>query len=199
MSNTSQIEKNITKIKETFESFDIKGPKSQILESLRHFELNTAKYKDTGPLSAVIKWHKSQFLQKTSYFPRAEQLLDEALELIENSTQPIFQHWILKIYISLGYVHLAQLNYLDSDSYLKDALNMALSESTQSIFLGEIYPLLSTVNLRLGRHSQGTRRRYVAGEHVKGACEPRPAALSPGCRGTPLRRRAPASPRRSGG
>ena len=33
MSNTSQIEKNITKIKEIFESFDFKSPKSQILES----------------------------------------------------------------------------------------------------------------------------------------------------------------------
>ena len=92
-------------------------------------------------------------------------MLDEALELLENRHEPIFQRWKLKTCLSLGYVHHAQWNYSDAESYLKDALELAFSDTSLSKFSGEIYSLLSTVNLSLGRYNQA--RKYATLEKEK--------------------------------
>ena len=165
MVDVGQTEKDIKKIEEIFNTFELKGSKVQILESLAEFEHQTSEQMAVPHLSVIIKWYKNLFLQKASYFPRAEQLLDEALEFLENRHEPIFQRWKLKTYLSLGYVHQAQWNYFDAESYLKDALELALSETSLSKFFGEIYSLLSTVNLSLGRYNQA--RKYVALEKEK--------------------------------
>ena len=158
-------ENDIEKIQEIFDAFELKGSKAQILESLVEFERQTSAQMAVPHLSAIIKWHKNLFLQKTSHLARAEQLLDEALDLLENRPEPIFRRWKLKMYLSLGYVHQGQRNYFDAESYLKDALELALSETSLSKFLGEIYSLLSKVNLSLDRYSLA--RKYVSLEKEK--------------------------------
>ncbi len=159
MLKSTQVKNDIKTIEDVFHSFDLKGDKKRILEALSLFEQKTEDYKESPYLSAVIKWHKNLFLQKTGHFPRAEQLLEESLNLLETSTDQFVQRWKLKIYLSLGYIHNAQWNYLDAESYVKDALELALSKPSLSNYLGEIYSLLSKANLSLNRYSES--RKYV--------------------------------------
>ncbi len=160
MPKIDQTEEQIKQIKDIFLSFDLTGSKSHLLESLARYEQQTVAYIDVPGLSAIIRWHKNLFLQMSHHFSRAEQLLDEAIDLLEDRPEPIFKRWKLKIYLSLGYVHEAQWNYLDAKSYLKDAEELALSDAPLNKFLGEIYSLLSKINHCLGRYNRA--KRYVA-------------------------------------
>ena len=166
MSQTDQILNDIKTIQEIFHSLSLKGSTSELLESLCFFEQQISNYIQSPQLDAVIRWHKSLFLQKLNYYPRAEQLLDEALSLLEDSSDTIFKQWILRVYITLGDVHLSQLNYLDAETYLKEALALALSDSDLSGFLGKIYSLLSIVNLNLGRYNHANRYISLEKEHA---------------------------------
>lgn len=165
MINLGQTRKKITQIENIFHSFDLTGAKSHLLDALTRFEQQTAEYMDIPHLAAIIRWHKNLFLQRSNHFPRAEQLLDEAMDLLEKRPESIFTRWKLKINLSLGYVHDAEWNYLDAESYLKDAEELALSDPALNKFLGEIYSLLSKTNLYLGRYNQA--KRYVALEKEK--------------------------------
>jgi len=157
MFDSTQMKNDIKAIEDIFLSLDLKGSKDKILESLSFFEQKTGDYKESPYFFAIIKWYKNIFLQKAGYFVRAEQLLDEILKALEKNSEPFCQHWKLKTYISLGYVHNEQWNYLDAESYLMDAVELALSEPSFSKFLGEIYALLSTVNLSLGRYGEAIK------------------------------------------
>ena len=166
MSQTDQNLNDIKSIQDIFQSFSLKGSASELLDTLCIFEQKVSKYIKNPRLDAVIRWHKSLFLQRTNYFPRTEQLLDEALSLLEDDDDSLFRPWILRIKISLGDVHLSQLNYLDAETYLKDALALALSDSDLSGFLGTIYALMSTVNLNLGRNNHAKRYISLEKEHA---------------------------------
>jgi class 3 adenylate cyclase len=157
MSNDTRLTRGIQAIEASFGSFSLTGSKEKILEELSHFEARNQDLKIIPELEAVIKWHKNLFLQKADYFPRAEQLLDEALGIIGTTQNPILLPWRLRILISLGYVHRARCNYLDADAFLTDALNLAKSHSSLSGFLGEIYSLLSSANLFLHLNSRAKR------------------------------------------
>ncbi len=166
MSQTDQNLNDIKNIQDIFQSFSLKGSASELLDTLCIFEQKVSKYIKNPRLDAVIRWHKSLFLQRTNYFPRTEQLLDEALSLLEDDDDSVFRPWILRIKISLGDVHLSQLNYLDAETYLKDALALALSDSDLSGFLGTIYAVMSTVNLNLGRNNHAKRYISLEKEHA---------------------------------
>ena len=165
MPKIDQTEKQIKQIKDIFLSFDLTDSKSHLMESLARYEKQTAAYMNIPGLSAIVRWHKNLFLQKSHHLLRAEQLLDEAIDLLEDNPEPIFKRWKLKIYLSLGYVHEAQWNYLDAKSYLKDAEELALSDAPLNKFLGEIYSLLSKINLCLGQYNRA--KRYVTLEKEK--------------------------------
>ncbi len=165
MLNLDRTRKEIQQIEKIFHSLDLTGPKSRLLDSLAQFEQQTAEFMNISHLSAVIRWHKNIILQKSNHFPRAEQLLDEAIDILENRPESIFTRWKLKINLSLGYVHDAEWNYLDAEFYLKDAEELALSDPSLNKFLGEIYSLLSKTNFFLGRYNQA--KRYVALEKEK--------------------------------
>lgn len=102
---------------------------------------------------------QSLFLQEADYVQRAEELLDKALALLEEKSEPFFLRWKLKICLSLGYVHQSQCNYVDADFYLKEAAELTLMEPHLSKFLGEIYSHLADVNLNLNRYTQA--KKYV--------------------------------------
>ncbi len=160
MRENTQIQKDIRTIHEIFHAFDLAGSKAQIFDYLACFEQKTSSFLTSPAISAIIKWHKNLFLQKVLLFPRAEQLLDEAIDILEDQTESLYNRWKIKIYISLGHVHNAQWNYLDAESYLTDALNLAQSEPSLSKYLGEIYALLSRVSLSIGNHHQS--KQYAA-------------------------------------
>jgi len=160
MIKTSQFKNEIKKIEDIFQSLDLTDSKKKILDALSQFEQQSALLPDDPLLSAVLKWYRNLFLQKACFFPRSEQLLDETLSAFENLTEPVYLRWKLKTFLSLGYVHKAQCNYFDAESYLKDALEIALAEPSLFKFLGEIYSLLSKVNLSLQRYGQA--KRYTA-------------------------------------
>ena len=160
MSKSSQFENKVKKIEDIFRSFILKDSKKRILDALSQFEEQTGPLAKDPLLSPVLKWYRNLFLQKACYFPRSEQLLDETLSAFENKTEPLYLRWKLKTFLSLGYVHEAQCNYFDAESYLKDALEIALTEPSLSKFLGEIYSLLSKTNLSLQRYGQA--KRYTA-------------------------------------
>jgi len=155
----STIEKEIKKIEDIFNSYELTGPKKHLLKALAHFEQRTSIYSEDPHFSAIIKWHKSLFLQKTNYFPRAEELLDEAMILLEKRTEPFLLRWKVKIYLSLGHVHRAQSNYVDADYYLKEAVELILLEPLLSEYLGETHYLLADVNLNLNRYTQA--KKYI--------------------------------------
>ncbi|MFH2045188.1 MAG: adenylate/guanylate cyclase domain-containing protein [Pseudomonadota bacterium] len=157
MFNIDQTQKDINAIKDAFIAIDIKGSLEQIFWLLAEFEQKTAQYTAFPHLDAIIKWHKNLFFQKAYLFQRAEELLDEALDSIEERKEPLFQKWKVKIYISLGYVHKAQWNYLDAEFYLFNALKQAKYLPELSKFLGEIYSGLSQISLFLTHHHQANQ------------------------------------------
>jgi class 3 adenylate cyclase len=160
MLDTTQTEKDIQKIEDYFRACSKAESKAEILKSLAQFEQKTSDFQKSPLLAAVIKWHKNLFLQKAHALPRAEQLLDEAIDTLQDRSEYVFKRWKIKIYISLGYVHKARWNYLDAESYLTDAMDIARSELALTKHLGEIYSLLGRVNLALSRHHQA--KQYAA-------------------------------------
>ncbi|MBW2042836.1 MAG: adenylate/guanylate cyclase domain-containing protein [Deltaproteobacteria bacterium] len=162
MPATPDLEDRIRIIEETFSSADLTGSKEEILAALNRFEDKTRTFTDMPESDAVIRWYKNLFLQKVHFFPRAEQLLDEALHVLEDASDPLLQRWKLRILISLGYVHRARCNYMDADAYLHEALAMALADPALSGFMGEIYSLLGSVNLLLNRNDLA--QQYVLKE-----------------------------------
>ena len=161
-----QIQAEIKKIDAAFYCFKLKGSPEEILKFLGSFEKKTARFLAVTELDAIIKWYKSLFFQKAFLFQRAEELLDEALDTIEAQKDKYFFRWEVKIYISLGYVHRAQWNYLDAEFYLTYALELAKSIPELNKFLGEIYSSLSRVSLLLGQHHQANS--YAS--HEKKVC-----------------------------
>ncbi|MBU3948570.1 MAG: adenylate/guanylate cyclase domain-containing protein [Proteobacteria bacterium] len=157
MLDTEQTRKDINAIKAAFSAIELKGSLEQIFELIAGFEKETAQYTALPHLDAIIKWHKNLFFQKAYLFQRAEELLEEALDTIEGHKEPLFQKWRVKIYLSLGYVHRAQWNYLDAEFYLTFALKQAESLPELNKFLGEIYSGLSQVCLFLTRHYQANQ------------------------------------------
>ena len=157
--NYSTISEDIKKIEDIFNSFELRGSRDKILEALADFEQRTSVYVEDPNFSPIIKWYKSLFLQEADYVQRAEELLDKALALLEEKSEPFFLRWKLKVCLSLGYVHQAQCNYVDADFYLKEAAELALMEPHLSKFLGEIYSHLADVNLNLNRYTQA--KKYV--------------------------------------
>lgn len=152
MPAASGLEDQIRIIEEAFSSEDLSGSKEEILAALNRFEEKTRTFTVIPELDAVIRWHKNLFLQKVHFLPRAEQLLDEALHVLEDASDPPLQRWKLRILISLGYVHRARSNYMDADTYLHEALALAMADPALSGFTGEIYSLLGSVNLLLNRN-----------------------------------------------
>lgn len=153
------LQHKIELIKNTFKRHTFGNTKDEILRSLDQFEDEVSPYCHGFFLCAVINWHKNIFLQKAGYFARAEEILDECLSLIENLQDSLSSHWKLKIYLSLGYVHRARWNYSDAQAYLNRALEISLAEEYLAKFRGEIYSLLSKVNLDLDRYTQA--QKYV--------------------------------------
>ena len=159
LDNYSTISGDIKKIEDIFNSFKLRGTRENILKALADFEQRTSVYAEDPDISPIIKWYKSLFLQKADHVQRAEELLDKALALLEEKSEPFFLRWKLKVCLSLGYVHQAQCNYVDADFYLKEAAELALMEPHLSKFLGEIYSHLADVNLNLNRYTQA--KKYV--------------------------------------
>ncbi|MGD9210037.1 MAG: adenylate/guanylate cyclase domain-containing protein [Desulfobacteraceae bacterium] len=157
---SSKLSEDIHIIRQTFKSSDLTGSNEEIIKALDQFEQNTLLFIRHPGLDAIIKWHKNLYLQKTGNYARSEELLDDALtNLLDIEPHPIFLRWFLKIYLSLGYTHRAQRNYLDAEFYLKEALKIAVSESELTKFKGEIYSLLASINLSLNRYNKA--RKYV--------------------------------------
>ena len=157
MVDPNLIQENIDEIDTAARCFEIKGSKQDILGLLADFEKMTARFTAIPHLNAIIKWYKNLFLQKVFLFQRAEQLLDEALDVIEEQGEDLFLRWKVKIYLSLGYAHRAQWNYPDAEFYLRHALDLAKSIPELNKFLGEIYICLSQVSLLLSRHHQANQ------------------------------------------
>lgn len=158
MQGSRKLDEDIQTICDAFNPSDLKGSQEDIQKALDKFEEETLLFVRHPGLDAVIKWHKNIFLQKTNNFARSEELLDDALtNLTEIEPHPPFQRWYLKIFLSLGYTHIAQRNYLDGEFYLKEALNIASSDSSLTKFKGEIYSLLASINLFLNRLSKAIR------------------------------------------
>ena len=184
MTDTIQLERGIKSIEESFRSFSFMDSRDKILESLSGFEHLTDHLQQIPELDAIIKWHKNLFLQKVFYFPRAEQLLDEALCILENNEESLLQPWKLRVLISLGYVHRARCNYIDADTFLNDALKMAQSDPSLFRFLGEIYSLLSSTNFFLHYNSRAKRyatlEKEIAGKryHDDPSDQPRVASYA---------------------
>ncbi len=162
MSDAVGLKEQIRIIEEAFRSFDLRGSQEKVLSALNRFEQQTQELTRTPELDVVIRWHKNLFLQKANYFPRAEQLLDEALCLLEEVTDSEMKPWKLRVFISLGYVHRARCNYIDADTYLNDALDLAQSDPDLSYFMGEIFSLLGSVSLFL--HRNDLAQKYAAKE-----------------------------------
>ena len=162
MLSLHQIKEQIKEIDTVFHSFELTGASGEILGYLAEFERKTAVFTQDLHLNAIVKWYKNLFFQKAFLFQRAEELLDESLDIMEKHTEDYFLRWKLKIYISLGYVHRDQWNYLDAEFYLTHALELAQSVSELNKFLGEIYSSLSQVNLLLSRHHEANT--YAAQE-----------------------------------
>lgn len=156
VTDDSRLENDIKKIKEIFARHQCRGSREEVVSALNRFEQDTSGflYKGHSFLTAVIKWHKNIFLQRAKYFSRAEELLDEALGIFDSVESTLYTRWCVKVYISLGYVHRAQWNYIDSDFYLKEAEELALTEPAAEKFLGEIYSLLSIVNIYLNNYAR---------------------------------------------
>jgi class 3 adenylate cyclase len=157
----------IREIRDLFNPSDLEGSNDQILSALNRFEKNSQRFIHHEGLAAVVKWHKSLYLQKARLFSRSEELLDEALtklEEIENE-EALFQRWRLKIHLSLGYNHRAQCNYLDAEFYLNEALKLSLTEPGLNKFQGEIYSLLGSINYKLSRFNKAIK--YVGQERRK--------------------------------
>ncbi len=162
MQGSSKIEDDIRIIRETFKPSDLNGTKEEIIKALDLFEKDTLLFVRHPGLDAVIKWHKNLFLQQTNNFARSEELLDEALtHLAQIDPRPPFQRWFLKIYLSLGYTHRAQRNYLDAEFYLKEALKIAIDTPELDKFKGEIYSLLSSININLNRYNKAIKYAHL--------------------------------------
>jgi class 3 adenylate cyclase/tetratricopeptide (TPR) repeat protein len=165
MLNEKALDTRIQEIRNQFRPSDLDGPPGQILNALNRFEKDTQRAMHHPGLAAVIKWHKSLYLQKARHFSRSEELLDEALTKLEELDDDRFQRWRLKIYLSLGYNHRSQCNYLDAEFYLKEALKLSLTEPELNKFQGEIYSLLGSINYKLNRFNKAIK--YVTQERRK--------------------------------
>lgn len=168
-----QIQDQIEEIDAAFHCFSLNGSPGELLEYLAGFEKKTVQFTVDSRLNAIVKWYKNLFFQKAFLFQRAEELLDEALDTIDDESDKFFLRWKVKIYISLGYVHRDQWNYLDAEFYLIYALDLAQSVSELHKFLGEIYSSLSQVNLLMSRHheanSYAALEKAVSQDRYQGA------------------------------
>ena len=152
----------ILKLKSIFNSFNPNGSKDEIILALSQFETQTRPYK-TDPLCRVASfWMRNLFLQNLGFYPRAEELLDRAMAVIESHGNIDFTKWELKINLSLGHIHRAQCNYIDARFFLQKALKQSSTHGDLSKFQGEIYSLLADVCLHLNQFAQA--REYVTEE-----------------------------------
>jgi class 3 adenylate cyclase len=175
MPAVNPLEDRILEIRNAFHPSDLNGPRAHIFKALDQFELDTGQQLNHPGLKAVVKWHKSLYLQRTKSFARSEELLDAALSRLDETTEPLFRRWRLKVFLSLGYNHRAQLNYLDAEFYLKEALKLSLTEPALNKFQGEIYSLLASINLSLNRYDLALKYVTTEREKVFGLFQSNPA------------------------
>ncbi|MCG8563476.1 MAG: adenylate/guanylate cyclase domain-containing protein [Desulfobacterales bacterium] len=153
---------NILKLKSIFNSFNLNGSKDEVRVALTHFETETRPYRDEPRCHVAILWMKNIFLQNLGFFPRAEEILDHAIELIDASPDVDFGKWELKINLSLGHIHRTQCNYVDARFFLQKALKQSSNQNGLIKFQGEIYSLLADVCLHLNEFAKA--REYVTAE-----------------------------------
>jgi class 3 adenylate cyclase len=165
MPKDKALDTRIQEVRNRFNPSDLDGSPEQILNALNRFEKDSQRDIHHEGLAAVVKWHKSLYLQKVRHFSRSEELLDEALTKLEELDDARFQRWRLKVHLSLGYNHRSQCNYLDAEFYLKEALKISLTEPGLNKFQGEIYSLLGSVNYKLNRFNKAIK--YVSQERRK--------------------------------
>ncbi|MEJ2640705.1 MAG: adenylate/guanylate cyclase domain-containing protein [Desulfosarcinaceae bacterium] len=165
MPKDKALDTRIQEIRNRFNPSDLDGSAEQILSALNRFEKASQRDIHHPGLAAVIRWHKSLYLQKVRHFSRSEELLDQALTNLEELHDAVFQRWRLKVYLSLGYNHHSQCNYLDAEFYLKEALKLSLTEPELNKFQGEIYSLLGSINFKLNRFNKAIK--YVSQERRK--------------------------------
>jgi class 3 adenylate cyclase len=165
MAKVKALDTRIQEIRGYFNPSDLEGTPEEILSALNRFEKASQRDIHHKGMAAVVKWHKSLYLQKVRHYSRSEELLDEALSNLEELDEACFQRWRLKIYLSLGYNHRSQCNYLDAEFYLKEALKLSLTEPELNKFQGEIYSLLGSINYKLNRFNKAIK--YVSLERHK--------------------------------
>ncbi|MCG8636168.1 MAG: hypothetical protein MI863_20215, partial [Desulfobacterales bacterium] len=142
--------------------------KDHIVASLNRFERLVRPFEDDRTCQVAILWMKNIFLQNLGYYPRAEELLDKAMGLIKAASgpDPDLARWHIKIYMSLGYIHHAQCNFIDAEFFLQKALSLAAASEEFQNFLGEIYSLLADVTIHLNQYAKAksyvTREKKVA-------------------------------------
>ena len=82
----------IRELKAIFNSFDLKGTKETLEDSLSRFEARIAPYSDPLECQVASLWMKNIFLQAMEKYPEAEALLEQALSHIamaRNAIEPI--------------------------------------------------------------------------------------------------------------
>ncbi|WDP89699.1 MAG: adenylate/guanylate cyclase domain-containing protein [Desulfobacter sp.] len=152
----------IRELKAIFNSFDPKGQKEKIEDCLQRFESGISTLNDATDCKVAVLWMKNIFFQDMGDFAGAEALLEEALEAIEASPAVELTKWKLKIYLSLGYIHLEQYNFIDAEFFFSKALDLAVAHTGLKNFLGEIYARLAEVSIHLNRYAQA--KKYVTRE-----------------------------------
>jgi hypothetical protein len=85
-----------SQIKTMFNAFDLKGSERDILDALDRFEKQTDSFSSDPECHVMILWMKNIFLQQVKFYPRAEELLDAALELCLSQSDPFFGSGNLK-------------------------------------------------------------------------------------------------------
>ncbi|MCG8614581.1 MAG: hypothetical protein MI802_00085 [Desulfobacterales bacterium] len=152
----------IRELKAIFNSFDLKGSKDHLIAELNRFEVQSQPFETDAECRVAILWMKNIFLQNLGFYPRAEELLDKALSIIKAAPENSYSKWRLKIYLSLGYIHQNQCNFIDAEFFLLKALGLADTRNDFSNFLGEIYSLLADVTIHLNQYAKA--KNYVTQE-----------------------------------
>ena len=156
------MEATILKLKSIFNSFDPRASKEELAVSLTRFEIETRPYGKQPLPHVIILWMRNLFLQNMGALSRAEELLDQALEIVESNPDMDFKKWPLKINLSLGHIHRAQSNYTDAHFFLQKALENSQTQPELIRFQGEVYALLADVCLHMNQFISA--REYASAE-----------------------------------
>ncbi|MCG8684434.1 MAG: adenylate/guanylate cyclase domain-containing protein [Desulfobacterales bacterium] len=152
----------IRELKAIFNSFDLKESKENIKSCINRFDDLAKPFKGDPECSVAILWMKNIFFQSCQEFSRAEDMLDDALCLMEKTGKTNFTKWQIKTYLSLGYIHHTQCNFIDAEFFLLKALRLADTKHEFRDFLGEIYAKLADVAIHLNQYAKA--KSYVSRE-----------------------------------